>query len=255
MEYKGFSEEFTLAGKSAIVTGASSGIGLETAKMFARKGADIAAFDVKASQELEAYAAEQGRRYISIVGDITKKADVIKAVKEAHDAFGKIDILFNCAGIGATCAAQELPEEMWDRVLDVNLKGTVLMSIEAGKLMIAQGGGKIINMASQAGVVALDGHLAYGASKAGIIYVTKQFALEWAKHNVNVNCISPTVIMTEMAKANWTPENIEAFEKLIPARRMGYPEEVAACAVFLASDASLLVNGANLVIDGGYTIG
>ena len=109
-------------------------------------------------------------------------------------------------------------------------------------------------MGSQAGVVALDGHLTYGCCKAAVIYATKQFAMELAQYNINVNAISPTIILTQMGEENWNNERGVEFKKKIPAHRFGYPEEVAACAVFLASDASSLVNGANLVIDGGFTI-
>ena len=141
------------------------------------------------------------------------------------------------------------------QVLSINLKGSVRMAQAVGRSMLKTGGGKIINMGSQAGVVALDRHLAYGASKAGIIYATKQLALEWAQHNINVNCISPTVILTPMGAETWATPEGEAFKQTVPARRFGYPQEVAAAAVYLASDAASLINGANLVMDGGFTIG
>lgn len=120
--------------------------------------------------------------------------------------------------------------------------------------MISNGGGKIINMASQAGIVALDRHVAYCASKAGIISITKTFAAEWGKYNINVNSISPTVILTELGKKAWGGETGELMKKKIPVGRFGYPDEVAAVALFLASDASNLITGENIVIDGGYTI-
>jgi len=121
--------------------------------------------------------------------------------------------------------------------------------------MIAAGkGGKIINMASQAGIVAIDGHVAYSASKAGVLAVTRALALEWGKYNITVNAISPTVILTPMSAEYWSGTRGEAHLSLIPAGRFGYPDEVAACALFLASDAANLVNGANLVIDGGFSI-
>ena len=134
------------------------------------------------------------------------------------------------------------------------------MALAVGKTMIKNGGGSIINIASQAGVVALERHLAYGTAKAGIIQMTKQLALEWGQYGVRINAISPTIILTQMGEMNciifmnWNNEKGEAFKKTIPSRRFGYPEEVAACAVYLASDAASLFNGANLVIDGGFTI-
>jgi len=254
MSFQSFNEDFSLAGKSALVTGAGSGIGFEIAKMFTRKGAHVASFDLKDSPALEAYIGEQGGRYLSCTGDITREEDIQNVVAEVCAAFGKIDILVNSAGVGQVDLAVDMSEEQWDNVLRVNLKGTVRMTQAVGKTMIQNGGGKIINLGSQAGIVALEKHLAYGASKAGVIYATKQFALEWARYNVNVNCISPTIILTPMGVKNWDNPTGEAFKQRIPARRFGYPEEVAACAVYLASDAASLVNGENLVLDGGFTI-
>jgi NAD(P)-dependent dehydrogenase (short-subunit alcohol dehydrogenase family) len=128
------------------------------------------------------------------------------------------------------------------------------MSQAVGRIMIGQKGGKIINMASQGGVIALDRHAAYNSSKGGVIVLTKVLACEWAEFNIQVNAISPTVILTELGKKAWAGETGEAMKKKIPAGRFGYPEEVAAAAVYLASDAANLVTGSNLVIDGGYSI-
>lgn len=254
MQLNNFDESFSLEGKNAIITGACSGIGLETAKMFARKGANIFSFDVRVSDELETYVKEQGRQCVSYAGDITMEADILEAVQTACSQLGKPDVLVNCAGIGGTETAENTSEDMWDRIIAVDLKGTVRMTQAVGKVMLANGGGKIVNIGSQAGVVALDRHLAYGSAKAGVIYATKQFAMEWAKHNINVNCISPTVILTKMVEDTWTEEEKEVFLGKIPARRFGYPKEIAACAAFLSSDAATLLNGANVVVDGGYTI-
>ncbi len=255
MSFKGFDENFSLAGKNALVTGASSGIGYEIARMYVRKGAALATFDLHACPELESYCREQGVKYLACTGDITQEADIQKTVQTVEQFFGKIDILVNSAGTGGVDHADTLSEELWDKVLAINLKGSVRMAQAVGRSMLKNGGGKIINMGSQAGVVALDKHLAYGASKAGIIYATKQLALEWAQHNINVNCISPTVILTPMGAETWNNPEGEAFKQTIPAKRFGYPQEVAAAAVFLASDAASLMNGANLVMDGGFTIG
>ena len=137
----------------------------------------------------------------------------------------------------------------------VNLKAVYLLSQVVGRRMIARGeGGKIVNLASQAGLIALDRHLAYCASKAGVISLTKVLALEWGKHGINVNSISPTVVLTELGKKAWAGEVGEAMKKKIPFGRFAQPEEIAACALFLASGAADMVHGENLVIDGGYTV-
>lgn len=253
-KYKNFSEDFSLENKTAVITGAANGIGIEIAKMFARKGADIVSFDMKRSLELEEYVIAQGRKVLSVTGDITRKADIDSLVNETIQTFKKIDILVNCAGVGFLEMAAESTDKVWDLTMAVNLTGTTNMSLAVGKTMIENKEGCIINIASQAGVVALERHLAYGTSKAGVIQMTKQLALEWGQYNVRINAISPTIILTQMGEMNWNNEKGGAFKKSIPSRRFGYPEEVAACAVYLASDAASLFNGANLVLDGGYTI-
>lgn len=253
--FKGFNENFSLEGKSAIITGAASGIGLAITKMFARKGANIIAFDMASDMSsLESYVNDQGCDFLGFSGNVKDKQALQAMTDAAIEKFGKIDILVNCAGVGIIDTAEDLKEEVWDLTMDVNLKAPFILSQIVGRTMIKNGGGKIINIASQAGLVALDKHIAYSSSKAGLIMLTKILALEWGKYNIRTNAISPTVILTEMGEKAWAGEVGEKFKKLIPAGRFGYPEEVAACAVFLASDAADLINGENLVIDGGYTI-
>lgn len=254
-DFKGFDENFSLRGKNAIITGAAKGIGLEIAKMFSRKGANIIAFDkVDDLSFLENYVTKRGCKFLGFSGNVKDKKALENMVNKTIKKFEKIDILVNCAGVTIMDNAESLEEEAWDLIMDVDLKAPFILSQIVGKKMIEQNGGRIINIASQAGVVALNKHIAYGTAKAGLILMTKVLALEWGKYNIRANCISPTVILTEMGKKAWAGEVGENFKKLIPIKRFGYPEEVAACAVYLASEAADLINGENLIIDGGYTI-
>ena len=255
MEYKGFDKDFSLEGRIAMVTGAAQGIGKAIAELYAEKGADLVLVDINEKvRETEAAVQSVGRRVLSAITDLTKKDQIDRAVASALAEFGRIDILANNAGVVFLDDAESLSEEFWDRTMAVNLKAVFMVAQAVGREMISAGGGKIVNMASQAGLVALDNHVAYCASKAGVIALTRSLALEWGQFNVNVNSISPTVILTELGRKAWAGETGEAMKRLIPAGRFGYPEEVAAVALFLASDAAGLITGENIVIDGGYTI-
>lgn len=255
MEYKGFDKSFSLEGKVAMVTGAAQGIGKAIAEMYAEKGADLVLVDLKADvSATEDVVKGFGRKAVSVVADLTKTDQINGAVAQAISTFGRIDILANNAGVVFLDDAENLSEDEWDKTMAVNLKAVFMVAQAVGREMIKAGSGKIVNMASQAGLVALDNHVAYCASKAGVIAITRNLALEWGQFNINVNSISPTVILTELGKKAWAGEVGEAMKKLIPAGRFGYPEEVAGVALFLASDAANLITGENIVIDGGYTI-
>lgn len=257
MEFTGFDENFSLGGKTALITGAGAGIGEAIALMFARKGADLILADVnlEAAQKTAATAAaKSGIKAKGYKCDVSDMADIQKTVDQAEADFGGIDVLVNCAGVGFIENAEDFTRERWDKVIAVNLTGAFFMAQAVGRKMIARGKGVIINIASQAGLVALDKHAAYGASKAGLISVTKALASEWGEFGIRANAISPTVILTEMGKGSWSGEVGENFKKKLPLGRFGYPEEVAAVAVFLASDATSLITGENIVIDAGYTI-
>lgn len=254
-EFEGFDENFTLAGKTALVTGAGAGIGRAIAMLFGRKGAKVILADMNedACRETAARMGNREGQVFCLRCDVSDPADIEAAAAKAAMT-GVIDILVNSAGVGLIESAEKLSLEYWDKTMTINLRGTFLMAQAVGKIMIRQGHGKIINMASQGGVVALDKHVAYNASKAGVIMVTKVLAMEWGKYNIQVNAISPTVILTEMGRRSWAGEVGENFKRKIPLGRFGYPEEVAGAAVYLASDAANLITGENLVMDGGYTI-
>jgi NAD(P)-dependent dehydrogenase (short-subunit alcohol dehydrogenase family) len=236
--------DFRLDGRVAVVTGGASGIGAAIASALAVKGATIAVADLSDP-------ADGSRGFHCNVADPESVRQTVDAVIEAH---GRIDILVNSAGIARLAPAEELSQQFWDDTIAVNLSGTFQMSQAVGKHMLAAGRGVIINMASQAATVAIDEHVAYCASKFGVVGITKVLAAEWAGRGVRVNSISPTVVLTDLGIKAWDNPKGEALKKLIPTGRFAYPDEIAAAAVYLASDAAGMVNGADLVIDGGYTI-
>lgn len=245
--------DFRLDGKVALVTGAAAGIGAAIASAFAAKGARVAAVDRDGAGAARTTAglATEGRGFHC---DVANADSVHGAVDAVLDAFGRIDILVNSAGVVHLAAAEELSESAWDITMNVNLKGTFQMCQAVGTSMLRTGGGAIVNMASQAATVALDQHVAYCASKFGVVGMSKVLAAEWGPRGVRVNTISPTVVLTELGRKAWDGPHGEALKKLIPIGRFAYPDEIAAAAIYLAADASAMVNGADLVIDGGYTI-
>ncbi|MEQ4730727.1 SDR family oxidoreductase [Providencia rettgeri] len=250
-KFSGYNTNFSLDGKVALITGGAAGIGLAIAQLFVEKGAKIALID-KSDKVVK--IAGKLKNSIGIQCDITNSEAVSQMVKQVVEHYGTLDIVVNSAGIVALAPAENLSESDWDLTMNVNLKGTFLVCQSAGNVMINNGKGKIINMASQAGVIALDQHAAYCASKAAIIGLTQVLALEWSPKGIQTNAISPTIVMTELGKKAWEGEKGDEMKEKIPARRFAEPSEIAACALFLASDASDMITGHNLVIDGGYSI-
>lgn len=244
---------FDLSGKVAVITGGGAGIGNEIAKAYLEKGVKLALLD--RADNITQIAKNLGNdKTIGIQVDVTNKDHINKAIKTIIDHYGCIDILVNCAGVALLDAAENISEEMWDTTLNINLKGTFLVCQAVGNVMLKQKHGSIINLASQAGVVALPNHIAYCASKAGVIGLTQVLSLEWGPSNINVNSISPTVVLTELGKKAWAGKVGDEFKAKIPSRRFAEPEQIAAAAVYLASNEASIINGANLVIDGGFTV-
>jgi 2-deoxy-D-gluconate 3-dehydrogenase len=250
-----WTKRFTLEGKTALVTGATKGIGLETCKVLADAGADIAAVgrDPAGLREVKAVVEAKGRRCVAIAADMATAEGPGRAAKEAL-AFGAVNILVNNAAIALIAPLLEATAADWDATMAVNLRAPFLLAQALARSMIKQGGGKIINISSQAGVIGQDSHAAYGASKGGLNALTKVMCVEWAKHNIQVNSVCPTVILTPMGEEHWgKPERGDPMKAKIPAGRFGKPVEVADLILYLASSASDLVNGQDILIDGGYT--
>jgi len=244
--------DFSLDGKVAVVTGGASGIGAAIVDAYAAKGATVVVLDkaVEAAQ----HKVDDGSAAAAIGCDVTSEQSVVDAVTAVHAPFGRIDVLVNSAGIAVTGPAEQLTVKDWDQTMAINLRGAFLVSQQVGRIMLAQGSGTVISLASQAATIALPGHLAYCASKFGLVGMTKVLALEWAGRGVTANTISPTVVMTPLAKELWDNPEGEALKAQIPTGRFAEPEEIAAVAVFLASDAAKMINGVDLLVDGGYTI-
>lgn len=243
--------DFSLDGKVAVVTGGASGIGAAVAGAYAAKGATVVVLDREIAS---ARAWEDRPGSAAITCDVTQEASIVTAVATVIGQFGRIDVLVNSAGVAALDAAEDLALDAWDRTMSVNLRGAFLMSQHVGREMLSRGRGTIISIASQAATVALPGHVAYCASKFGLVGMTKVLALEWARRGVTANTISPTVVLTDLGRVAWDNADGEALMGQIPVGRFAQPDEIAAAAVFLASDAAAMINGADLLVDGGYTI-
>lgn len=249
-----------LAGKVAIITGAGAGIGRATALLFAKEGAKVVVVDCdsEAGTKTVRLIEENGGAAIFLQVDVSKAADVKRMVERTVERYGELDILVNNAGIYTQGDVVEAAEEEWDRILDVNLKGVFLCSKYSIPEMMKGGGGSIVNIASEAGIVGIKNQVAYNVSKSGVIALTKSMALDFALHNIRVNCLCPGRTLTPLvekviAEAQDPESTRRALEEDRPLKRMGRPEEIAAGILFLASDESPYTTGSILSIDGGYT--
>jgi NAD(P)-dependent dehydrogenase (short-subunit alcohol dehydrogenase family) len=248
---------FSLIGKVALVTASSKGIGRACALALAQAGADIilGLKQKESGQVLARQIQKMGRKVLPVQMDVTKMNEISEAVQAGQEYFKHIDILVNNAGIGAPNPAEQVNEQDFDETLAVNLKGTFFTAQSVGRVMIQQRSGRIINISSQAGFVALRTESIYCMTKAAISHLTKCLALEWARYNITVNAVAPTFITTPGTK-KWLgdePFRASVLER-IPLGRIGKPQDVAGPVVFLASPAATLITGATLMIDGGWTI-
>lgn len=247
---------FGVDDRVAVITGGASGIGLAVAQAFVARGARVALLDLDGPAAEAAAGGLAGDRgdHRGFACDVSDPGSVTAAVEAVVAAYGRVDVLVNSAGIALLGPAEDLSAQAFEKTLAVNVTGTFLVSQAVGRHMLAAGRGKIVNLASQAASVALQDHVAYCASKFAVLGLTKVLASEWAGRGVTVNSVSPTVVLTDLGRQAWAGPKGEAHKAQIPTGRFALPEEIAAAVLFLSSNASDMVNGADLVVDGGYTI-
>ena len=255
----GILDKFRLDGKTAFVTGGARGIGKSVATAFVEAGADVVIADIDIAEAEKTAAMLSGfgaSRASAFQVDVTKPEEVTALVDYVVEQYGHLDIAFCNAGICINAPAEEMTFEQWSKVININLTGVFLTAQAAGRQMLRQGGGSIINTASMSAhiVNVPQPQCAYNASKAGVIQLTKSLAVEWASKNVRVNCISPGYIGTDLVLTN---QNliplIQQWNEMAPLHRLGKPEELQAICVYLASDASPFTTGSDFVVDGAFT--
>jgi len=248
---------FDLIGQVALVTGAARGLGRAISLALAHAGSDVALGlrDVNTASDLVREIQTLGRQALPLQMDVTRLDQISRAVQHTASHFGRLDLLVNNAGVAPENLAENYTEADFDLTLAVNLKGTFFASQAAGRIMIRHKSGRIVNLSSQAGLVALPGESVYCMTKAAISHLTKCLAIEWGKHNVTVNAVAPTFISTPGTDAALADPVFRAdvLERIAGLHRIGVPMDVAGAVVFLASPAASLITGHTLLIDGGWT--
>lgn len=245
-------QAFDLSGRCAVITGGAAGIGLACATLLVERGAKVALLD--RDPEVVEIAARLGGENLGLALDLRQLDQVQHAVDRVAEYFGRLDFLVNSAGVALLDKALEVSESAWDTTLDINLKASFFVAQTCARHMLERGSGRIVNLASQAAVIGLDRHVAYCASKAAVVGMTKVLAMEWAAHGINVNAVSPTIVETALGKKAWAGELGERAKLQIPVGRFAQPEEIAGLVLYLLSDAAQMITGENVVIDGGYSI-
>lgn len=247
-------EIFNLDGKVAIITGAARGLGKSMAVGLARYGAHVVITDVIDTKDTLMEIKEYDDQSFDLQVDVSNKSEVEQMIKKTVDQFGSIDIFVNNAGILKSANAEDFSEKDWKKVIDVNLNGVFLCAQAAGKQMIEQQSGKIINVSSIAGLSGYASSAAYSASKAGVISITKTLAAEWGKHNIQINAICPGVFATDMTADYLKDDEFKEMIKTnVPLGRYATPDELMGTIIYLASNASDYMTGHALIIDGGWT--
>ena len=245
---------YSLKGQRAVITGAASGIGAATARLFASAGAALILLDMdevkvkSVADEIQAGAAA----VYTLAVDVSKPEDVQRAVQDAAELLGGIDILVHSAGIGMECAFLETSDHDWQRIIDTDLSGTFYMLREVGRIMAEANYGRIVTLSSTAGVRGGTFRAAYGAAKAGVVSLSSVLAMELASNNVTVNCLAPGAIDTELVKEMHSDLTRTQYKAAIPANRYGSPEDVAHAALFLSLPQSAYISGHVLAVDGGF---
>ena len=244
---------FSLQGKRAVVTGSESGLGRAIAAAFVASGATVVGADISIDPAAAGSVGAGGHHLLAL--DLQDRAAIAATVARTVELLGGIDVCVNCAGIGGRSPATDYPDDLWDRVMATNVAGTFTMARCVATHMIAQGAGSIVNIASVGGLVGYPGSVGYQTSKGAVVQMTRSLAVEWGPHQVRVNAIAPGHIATELVQRQWLvePHLKEFFLSRTPLDRLGEPDDIANAAVFLASDASRMITGQVLAVDGGYT--